>query len=182
MGHALASRRYAILGTLASTGLLFAACGGSGGTSGTASSTEPVARAATAATVAVVKTMPTAELGRVLVDSQGRTLYDSHGDNPMLYQFDRPPTPACYGDCAEVWRPVLTTARPKATGAAEDDLLGTIRREDGTRQVTYAGHPLYTYADDKLPGETNGDYAVSFGEEWHAMEPDGEEPAAGGGN
>ena len=183
MGHALGHRWYFILGTLALVGLL-AACGGSGGTSSTISlaAYDPVAddsevQPAGVTTVAVVKVMPTPELGRVLVDSGGMTVYDSHGDNPMLYQFNRPPTPSCYKACAMVWRPVLTAAAPKAMGGADVDLLGTIRREDGSRQVTYAGHPLYTYAGDKRPGETNGDYTVSFGEAWHALEPDGEEPA-----
>jgi predicted lipoprotein with Yx(FWY)xxD motif len=62
-------------------------------------------------------------------------------------------------------------------GGAEESLLGTIEREDGTRQVTYGGHPLYRFVKDVLPGETNGDYAISFGEEWHALAMDGQEAA-----
>jgi predicted lipoprotein with Yx(FWY)xxD motif len=144
------------------------------GASGTGADT------ASATTVAAVKVMPTPGLGLVLVDSEGMTLYDSHGDNPMLYQFNRPPTPSCYEACAEVWLPVLTAASPEAIGRAKESLLGTIRREDGSRQVTYDRHPLYAYTNDKKPGETNGDYAVSFGEEWHALEADGEEPMGEG--
>lgn len=154
--------------TLSALVLAAALLGGCGGGGATTSASAPA--------VAVVKVMPTPQLGRVLVDAEGMTLYDSHGDNPMLYQFNRPPTPSCYEACAEVWRPVLTTAPPRAMGGADGALLGTIRREDGGRQVTYDGHPLYTYADDDQTGETNGDYAVSFGEGWHALEPDGEEP------
>lgn len=169
---------YALVPVLGLVVLMLAACGGGGGSAGTTISDDDPEAEAAAATVAVVKVESTPELGRVLVDAGGMTLYDSHGDNPMLYQFDRPPTPACYEACARIWSPVMTAGAPQPGGGAERDLLGTIGREDGGMQVTYAGHPLYTYANDKLPGETNGDDAVSFGEAWHALEPDGEEPGA----
>jgi predicted lipoprotein with Yx(FWY)xxD motif len=176
------------LGALALVGLMFGGCGGGTSTNTTASddevangreaddtvAAEPAALASGVSAPAVVRVASTPD-GPVIVDSQGRTLYDSHGDDSMLYQFNRPPTPSCYEACAEVWIPLLTDGSPKAIGAAEESLMGTIRREDGSRQVTYDGRPLYRFVEDTRPGETNGNYAVSFREEWHALEPDGEE-------
>jgi predicted lipoprotein with Yx(FWY)xxD motif len=178
--------------------LMFAGCGGGGDSSSgvspsedetkagsdreavtaEASSSEPEARApsAGATKIAVVKVMATPELGRVVVDARGRTLYDSHADNPMIYQFSRPPIPSCYEACAETWPPLLTSASPKAIEGADADLIGTIERKDGAEQVTYDGHPLYTFVEDTEPGEANGDDVISFDSGWHALEPDGEEP------
>lgn len=123
----------------------------------------------------MVKVMSAPELGAVVADAEGMTLYDAHRDNPMIYQFDRVPTPTCYHACAEVWQPLLTASSPQAAGTADPDLLGTIRRRDGGLQVTYDGHPLYAYAEDEQPGEANGDNTHSLGSEWHALEPDGDE-------
>ncbi len=61
---------------------------------------------------------------------------------------------------------------------AEASQLGTTKRSDGTVQVTYAGHPLYTYAADTKPGEAKGNDFSSFGAQWYALKPNGEE--AGG--
>lgn len=157
--------------------------GAGGGDAAAAASRMPVrdelvAEAAPANAVAVVRTKPT-ERGTVIVDSKGMTLYISHTDNPLVYQFSRPPTPSCYGDCAEFWPPLLTELPPKAVGGAEQRLLGTIRRTDGSRQVTYADHPLYRFVNDLEPGETNGDNFLDFGSGWHALEPDGEELRGG---
>lgn len=155
----------ATLGLLAAVAALLTGCGGGGGTTG-------------ATTVAVVKVMPTPELGKVVANSEGMTLYAFHRDNPMLYQFDRDPIPSCYKVCAQVWPPLLSDVPPKATGGAEAHMLGTIMRRDGTTQVTYDGHPLYTFANDERPGETNGDDVHGFGAEWHALEAAGEEVVA----
>jgi predicted lipoprotein with Yx(FWY)xxD motif len=61
-------------------------------------------------------------------------------------------------------------------GGAEGSLLGTTKRKDGTVQVTYDGHPVYTFFLDKKPGETNGNDVDFFGGEWYALQPNGEEP------
>ena len=80
-------------------------------------------------------------LGTILVDSQGRTLY--------LFQADKGTTSACSGSCASAWPP-LTPANGTATagGGANASLLGSTMRSDGTQQVTYNGHPLYTFVGD----------------------------------
>ena len=64
-------------------------------------------------------------------------------------------------------------------GGAEASLLGTTKRKDGTTQVTYKGHPVYGFVEDKKPGETNGNDFKGFGAQWYALEPDGEEPEDG---
>lgn len=121
-----------------------------------------------ATTAAVVKVTNTGDLRKVIVESKGMTLYDFHKDKGT--------TSACYGACAEAWPPLLTSGKPKATGGAESSLLGTTKRKDGTAQVTYNGHPLYGFVEDKKPGEANGNDVTAFGAEWYALEPNGEEP------
>lgn len=118
-----------------------------------------------AAVVAVAKNP---DLGTILVDSKGFTLYDFHKDKGGKS--------ACYGACAGVWPPLTTSGTPKASGGAEASRLGTTKRSDGTLQVTYAGKPLYTYTADTKPGEANGNDFSSYGAEWYALQPNGEEP------
>jgi predicted lipoprotein with Yx(FWY)xxD motif len=100
----------------------------------------------------------------VLVNSKGFTLYD--------FEADKGGKSACNGPCAQVWPPL--TGKPKAQGAAVASKLGTIKRNDGTSQVTYAGHPLYTYTADKKPGDAVGNDIKSFGASWYALLPTGE--------
>lgn len=128
---------------------------------------EATSAGAGATEVAVVKVMNTPALGKAIVDSEGMTMYDFHKDKGT--------TSSCYGACAEAWPPLLTSGKPKATGGAESSLLGTTKRKDGTVQVTYAGHPLYGFVEDRKPGETNGNDVDGFGAQWYALEPNGEE-------
>src|SRR3954463_10959055 len=89
------------------------------------------------------------KLGRVLVNGKGVTVY--------LFEKDKGGKSACYGACAKVWAPVLTTGKPKATAGARSSLLGTTKRKDGKLQITYHKHPLYTYDDDHgKPGPATG--------------------------
>jgi predicted lipoprotein with Yx(FWY)xxD motif len=118
------------------------------------------AAASKSATVSVRKT----KLGRVLVDAQGRTLY--------LFMKDTNDKSACAGACAKGWPPLLTNAKPKAGTGAEAKLLGTTVRTSG-RQVTYDGHPLYTYAGDSRAGQTNGEGSNAFGAAWYVLAPSG---------
>lgn len=110
------------------------------------------------------------KLGMVLVDSNGMTLYDFHKDKGT--------TSSCYGPCAEGWPPMLTEGEPAVGNGASSSQLGTTERKDGTMQVTYAGHPLYTFVEDKKPGEANGNDVSAFGGQWYALKGSGEE--AGG--
>lgn len=138
-------------------------CGGSsgGGYGDGDTSTTPATAGATAVDVA-----DNAELGEILVDSQGRTLY--------LFEKDGTDQSNCSGTCAQVWPPLTTDGSPKAGEGVAASKLGTLKRDDGSTQVAFDGHPLYLYAEDTQPGDTNGNELDQFGAEWYALHPDGE--------
>jgi|SRR5215471_7448395 len=104
-------------------------------------------------------------LGRILVDSRGRTLY--------LFEKDRKGQSACSGLCTTYWPPLLTNGKSIAVKGAKKSLLGSIRRTDGNRQVTYAGHPVYFFSGDANRGQTNGEGLTDFGGSWDALTPAG---------
>ena len=110
-------------------------------------------------------------LGTILVDGSGRTLY--------LFEKDRGGRSACSGACATYWPPLIARGKPTAGRGAKASLLGTIRRANGTRQVTYAGHPLYRYLPDTRPGQTNGQDSHAFGAGWYVLSPAGKKIEAG---
>ena len=154
--------------------LAIAGCG-SGGEGGGYGNKKPATDTADAtaapnpeegATFVSVAAVP--DLGRVLVDSNGHT----------LYAFDKDPGTgsACAGGCADVWPPLLSADEPNASNGAIPGKLGTTERSDGATQVTYAGHPLYTYTEDKGPGDAAGNGIDSFGGNWYALTPSGAAP------
>jgi predicted lipoprotein with Yx(FWY)xxD motif len=132
-----------------------AVAGGYPGYGGGSAAAAPSRPAAT--TVKVAMRAP----GRILTDGSGRTLY--------LFEKDRGPASMCYGACAGFWPPVLTKGMPQAGPGAKASLLGTIRRKDGTLQVTYGRHPLYRFALDRRAGDTNGEGLNKFGAEWYVV-------------
>ena len=145
--------------------LLIALAGcGSGQTS---ASTAPRSSAprATAPPAAPAVAVRSSSLGNILVDSHGRTVY--------MFAADSGTTSACTGTCAAAWPPVPTTGTPPAGSGANAVLIGTTSRSDGTNQVTYNGHPLYTFMGDHQPGDTNGQGVVAFGGSWSALTPAG---------
>ena len=110
---------------------------------------------------ATVKT-GTSSLGRIVVDGQSHTLY--------LFQKDKAGKSACSGACAQNWPPLLTKGAPKAGPGAKAPLLGTTRRADGTTQVTYNKHPLYTFVGDAgKRGSTQGQGLSAFGARWYVV-------------
>ncbi|WP_046502567.1 COG4315 family predicted lipoprotein [Streptomyces odonnellii] len=106
-------------------------------------------------------------LGDILVDDKGRTLY--------LFEADKTKQSTCKDACAKAWPPGLVlTGTPKAgTGGVRENLLSTITRSDGTKQVTYNNHPLYRFEGDKKPGETNGQGLTDFGAKWYVVDTAG---------
>ena len=112
---------------------------------------------AAAAQSASVSVAPSS-LGRILVDSHGKTLY--------LWAHDKGHTSTCNGQCAKYWPPLVTRAKPTAGAGARGALLGTSRRGDGRAQVTYHGHPLYYFAGDKRAGDVKGEGLTGFGGRW----------------
>ncbi len=111
---------------------------------------------------------PTSQFGEILFDDSEQAIY--------LFDKEKSSTSECYGECASAWPPVLTRGKPQAAGRAKPDLLGTTRRDDGSTQVTYAGHPLYYYIDDP-PNEVLCHNVNEFGGNWLVVKPDGT-PAA----
>jgi predicted lipoprotein with Yx(FWY)xxD motif len=101
-------------------------------------------------------------LGTILTDSDGNTLYvffaDTDGDS------------TCYDDCAENWPALRARGELEAGDGVDASLLGTTERTDGVLQVTYAGQPLYFFAGDQQPGDTNGQ---GVGDVWFVVAPDG---------
>jgi predicted lipoprotein with Yx(FWY)xxD motif len=120
---------------------------------------------------AIVKVGPS-NLGRVLVDAHGKTLY--------VWAHDKSAKSTCNGACAEYWPPLLTKGRPRAIAGANSNLLGTSRRNDGRMQVTYAGHPLYYFALDTKAGQTKGEGLTDFGGRWDPVSAAGKAVRKGG--
>jgi predicted lipoprotein with Yx(FWY)xxD motif len=141
---------------------------GGGGSAKEASSKSASTATGASSGAGAVSTANVPKLGRVLVDSRGFTLYDFHKDQGTQS--------SCYGACAAAWPPLTTSGSPQATEGAMASNLGTTKRNDGTMQVTYAGHPLYTFTGDTKPGEANGNDITAFGGEWYALQPNGQEP------
>ena len=82
-------------------------------------------------------------------DSQfGPILFDSTGQAIYVFEADSKGKTVCYDECATAWPPVLTKGKPRAGRGADAALVGTVKRKDGAKQVTYAGRPLYFYAHE----------------------------------
>lgn len=109
------------------------------------------------ATVKVKKT----NLGKILVNSKGRTLYQFLADTGT--------SSTCADACAANWPPLQVNGAPKAGKGAKASLVGTTQRPDGSTQVTYNGHPLYTFQGDTKAGNTNGQGVNAFGAQWFAL-------------
>ena len=101
------------------------------------------------------------KLGSILVSAQGRTLY--------LFAGDRGGNSTCNATCAKFWPPLLTRSTPTAGPGLNPRLVGTKRRANGSVQVTYNRHPLYSFALDKAPGQTNGQGRSGFGARWFVV-------------
>jgi predicted lipoprotein with Yx(FWY)xxD motif len=110
-------------------------------------------------------TVRSSAFGRILFDSGGRA----------LYAFTRDPRgrSVCDGACAAAWPPYISRGRLSAAGPVRRSLLGTTRRSDGKRQVTYAGRPLYYYVGDRRPGEVRCQNVREFGGIWLVMRASG---------
>jgi predicted lipoprotein with Yx(FWY)xxD motif len=142
--------------------LVVAGCGGSSSSSSTSTASENSASSGGG----TVSAAEISGLGTVLVNSEGMTVY--------MFAKDQGTTSSCYGTCEQGWPPVLAEGKPTAGEGAMSSQLGTTERKDGTMQVTYAGHPLYTFVEDKAPGEATGNESTAFGGKWSVMDEAGE--------
>ncbi|MEV6881891.1 SCO0930 family lipoprotein [Streptomyces sp. NPDC051135] len=116
---------------------------------------------------------PNAEIGDLVTDGAGRTLYRFDADTA------EPPKTTCENDCATAWPPVAADDALAGEGI-DADLLGEVARPDGTKQLTIGGWPAYRYAKDTAAGDVKGQ---GVGKKWYALAADGKkataEPAAG---
>jgi predicted lipoprotein with Yx(FWY)xxD motif len=140
--------------------LTVAACGG-GGTSGSPYAASSAPGAAAGASGGASVALASSKLGRIVVDGEGRTLY--------LFEADKGAKSTCDGACATAWPPLITSGKPAAGAGISAAKLGTTKRDDGSSQVTYNGHPLYTFAGDGAPGQTAGQGVDGFGAEWYVL-------------
>jgi predicted lipoprotein with Yx(FWY)xxD motif len=145
---------------LAALTVALAACGGDDGASGTAAPASPATTAAQEASGATVA-VASGKLGDILVDAEGRTLY--------AFTKDKGDQSVCSGECATNW-PALTGTATAGAGA-QASLLSTSMQANGTSQVTYDGRPLYYFAGDATPGDTNGQ---GVGNVWFVLTADGQ--------
>src|SRR6187549_3218957 len=168
--------------TIAALALGLAACAnnssssaGAGGVYGGGGATSAPAAATGAAAIQAAKVPG---VGTVLTNSDGMTLY--------LFEADKGTTSTCSGECAANWPPVTTSGNATATMGATSSMLGTTTRDDGSTQVTYNGHPLYTYVGDTGSGTASGEGINAFGGLWYAVTTTGTAAkgasSGGGGN
>ena len=157
---------------LAALALTVSACASSSSSSAAASNTPAAAGSAPAAAASGGTTLDVHTMSgqQVVTNSKGFTLY--------WFAPDTSTTSKCTGSCATFWPPVKG---PVTAGSGVTGTLGTITRSDGTTQATYDGHPLYTFAGDKAPGQANGNGKNLSGGLWYEMTVSGAKPAAGAG-
>ena len=149
--------------------LAVAGCGGDDDDQKTAAAGPPKTTGGGSATIGVANA---ASLGRILVDSQGRTVY--------LFRKDTGATSTCSGECAVDWPPVTTRGKPKVGSGVTASEVETTSRSDGKTQVTYNGHPLYLFEGDNGAGDTNGQGVTAFGARWYVLSAAGNEVTTSG--
>lgn len=165
MAATLFRSRFAL--ALVGAGIFAAACGGSssgGNSAQVGSQTTPSSSAPAGGGAAVTIATHKGPLGTYLTTSSGMSLY--------MFAPDSGGKSNCNSSCAQYWPP-LAGGSAKTSGAADSSLIGTTMRSDGTTQVTYAGHPLYTYVGDTSAGQTNGEAKNLNGGEWYLLDPQG---------
>jgi predicted lipoprotein with Yx(FWY)xxD motif len=151
--------RTSLATALLGTSLLVAACGSS-------SPTTHTTRSSGSGAASVLISTAKGAAGTYIVGAAGRAAY--------LWVADSNGKSRCYGGCATNWPPLLTKATPRASGGVNAADLGTVTRSDGSKQVTYNGHPLYYYAGDGGGGTTYGQGSDGFGAKWWLVAPSGQ--------
>jgi len=165
------------LATASVTGLLaVAACGGAEDERSAATATAtPQATATATATATAATATPAERKGTkiVLAGSQfGSMLFNAKQQAIYIFENDPKNETVCVDECAEAWPPVFTNGEPDAGEGVKASLLGTIKRPDGGRQVTYAGKPLYYYAHEG-PGQVLCHNVHLNGGLWWVVGPSG---------
>jgi predicted lipoprotein with Yx(FWY)xxD motif len=158
------SIRFLAGATLSLMALAAAGCGGDDNGGGTTAASESPNTASSQA--ATIDAHGEGNLGTVLVDSQGLTIY--------LFEKDSGTKSSCFGGCASAWPPVRASGKPTVGSGLNASLVDTTPRSDGQAQVTYNGHPLYLFAGDQSAGQTNGQGLTEFGGSWFALSSAGD--------
>jgi predicted lipoprotein with Yx(FWY)xxD motif len=122
----------------------------------------PAAHASKGETITLRKV---GDLGKILTDGEGHTLY--------LFEADKTKKSTCYKACAKAWPPVITNGKAIPRGGVIASKLGTTKRKNGKLQVTYNGHPLYYFFMDKKAGQANGEGLHFFGASWYVLSKSG---------
>lgn len=165
------ARKWCSLIVVVFVGLVLTACGSSNNGSSTSSTGNAgpygggAAAPTTAATGPAVVMAHTGSAGTYLTDGSGKSLY--------LFAADSGGKSACSGPCAAAWPPLTSTGAPTAGSGATASMLTTIKRDDGSTQVVYNGHPLYYYSGDAAAGDTSGQGINQFGGLWWLVTPAG---------
>lgn len=159
--HRRWQRGCAVAGSALAVALLASACSSSGHSSATSAAAATGSGAGGATSV----TTHSGPMGTFLTDSAGRSLY--------MFASDTATKSSCSAVCIVYWPPLTTNGTVTASGTATSGKLTTITRSDGTKQVVYAGHPLYYYKSDKAAGDTKGQGSTMFGAKWWLLAPSG---------
>src|ERR1700704_929931 len=170
------TRPLALAATATVAVALIAGCGSSSSSSSSSTAASTPASIPTQSTTAATSTAAAApgvafatkksKLGTILAAGPKHlTVY--------LFEADTGASSSCSGACAKGWPPVTTEGQPTVSGSAVSADLGTTVRADGSKQVTYKGHPLYFYDDDKDSGDAYGQGSKAFGAGWYVMKANG---------
>jgi predicted lipoprotein with Yx(FWY)xxD motif len=154
------ARLAAGVGGAAAVAVLAAAC-----SSGSSTSSSPGAGSTASGSGSTVITSASSSAGTILTDGSGRALY--------LWVADSNGKSVCSGACAGAWPPVMASGTVTAYGSAKSGDLGSITRSDGSKQVTYNGHPLYYFVGDAGSGTASGQGSDQFGAKWWLVSPAG---------
>ena len=164
----------------ATTLVLLAGCGSSSKSSSpTAAENKPAAATSSTNTGTTAATTTAAATPGVTIVTKHNKLGTILAAGPKhmtvyLFEGDKGGQSSCSGACAQAWPPVTTSGEPQAGGQAVQSDLSTITRSDGTKQVTYKGHPLYFYVKDGDDGDAYGQGVNAFGADWYVMKASGE--------
>ena len=163
-----------VLGAVATTVALAAVgCGSSSKTT----TTKAAAPASSYATPTTATSTTAAATGVAVVSKHGKPgVILAAGPKKLtvyLFEADTASSSSCTGECASVWPPVTSAGAPVAGAGVVAAHLGTITRSDGSKQVTYNGHPLYFYSKDGDSGDAYGQGIKGFGASWYVIAPSG---------
>jgi predicted lipoprotein with Yx(FWY)xxD motif len=158
--------------------VVLAGCGSSSSSSSSSSAASTPSTAAQSTPTPATTTTTSTAAGGELVSSKHEKVGTILAAGPKkltvyLFEGDKGAASSCTRACAKAWPPVTTSGAPTVAGGAVSADLGTITREDGSKQVTYKGHPLYFFVKDGDSGDAYGQGVKAFGSSWYVLKPSG---------